>query len=138
MCANVNNLYFKLGLATLVSTIIGIIAGIIWPNFFTNITRLLLAELATAAVILIIIAVYLLFRQNNVLLQRESLTKYYLKFLIFACIGGVVITVISLSTTLTASLLSSVLVGISVGIFALILISSALTLNYLIDSNQQN
>ncbi len=131
MCQNINNVYFKFAIATLFATVLGIIAGIVWPEFFTNFPTLLLIELITAAVVLVIISVYLLARgtRGN---QSTSFIRYYIRFLLFATIGSFVFSILALSTTLTASLVSAIIFGIAVGFFVLTIIAIIFLLDYLL------
>ena len=131
MCQNINNVYFKFAIATLVATVLGIIAGIVWPEFFTNFPTLLLIELITVAVVLVILGVYLLTRgtRGN---QSSSFIVYYIRFLLFATIGSFVFSVIALSTTLTASLVSAIIFGIAVGFFVLTIIAIIFLFDYLL------
>ena len=131
MCQNINNLYFKFAIATLIATVIGIIAGIVWPAFFTNFPTLLLIEIITAALTIIIIAVFLLARvaRNN---QNYSYLKYFIRFLLFGAFGSFIITTIAFSTTLTANLVSSIIFGIAIAFFVLLIIGIILILEYLL------
>ena len=131
MCQNINNLYFKFAIATLIATVIGIIAGIVWPAFFTNFPTLLLIEIITAALTIIIIAVFLLARtaRNN---QNFSYLKYFIRFLLFGAIGSFIITTIAFSTTLTANLVSSIIFGIAIAFFVLLIIGIIFILEYLL------
>lgn len=131
MCQNINNVYFKFAIATLVATVLGIIAGIVWPEFFTNFPTLLLIEIITAAVVLVILGVYLLTRgtRGN---QSASFIVYYIRFLLFATIGSFVFSVLALSTTLTASLVSAIIFGIAVGFFVLMIIAIVFLFDYLL------
>lgn len=131
MCQNINNLYFKFAIATLIATVIGIIAGIVWPAFFTNFPTLLLIEIITAALTIIIIAVFLLTRvaRNN---QNYSYLKYFIRFLLFGAFGSFIITTIAFSTTLTANLVSSIIFGIAIAFFVLLILGIILILEYLL------
>ncbi len=131
MCQNINSLYFKFAIATLIATVIGIIAGIVWPAFFTNFPTLLLIEIITAALTIIIIAVFLLTRtvRNN---QNNSYLRYFIRFLLFGAFGSFIITTIAFSTTLTANLVSSIIFGIAIAFFVLLIIGIILTLEYLL------
>lgn len=136
MCQNINNVYFKFAIATLVATVLGIIAGIVWPEFFTNFPTLLLIEIITAAVVLVILGVYLLARgtRGNQLL---SFIRYYIRFLLFGTIGSFVISVLALSTTLTETLVSAIIFGIAVGFFVLMIIGIVFLLDFLLKNALQ-
>ncbi|MBE6717999.1 MAG: hypothetical protein E7574_01915 [Ruminococcaceae bacterium] len=121
MCPNNNNFYLKIALATLFGIIVGIIAGIIWPAFFTNAVTLLTIQLITSILVLGFLAEYFIFRtQRNNQLSQNS--RYYLRFLLFGSIGSFIISTIALSTTLTSSLLSSIIFGIAVAFFVILII----------------
>ncbi len=136
MCQNINNVYFKFAIATLVATVLGIIAGIVWPEFFTNFPTLLLIEIITAAVVLVILGVYLLARgtRGN---QSLSFIRYYIRFLLFGTIGSFVISVLALSTTLAETLVSAIIFGIAVGFFVLMIIGIVFLLDYLLKNALQ-
>ena len=134
MCQNLNDIYFKLAVGTIIATIIGIIAGIGWPSFLTNFPTLLIIQLVTAAVVLIILGVYLLVRQtrNN---QNYSYLRYYIRFLLFGTFGSFIISITALSTALTAGLSGAVIIGVAVGFFSLLIISLIFLFDFLIKSN---
>lgn len=136
MCQNINNVYFKFAIATLVATVLGIIAGIVWPEFFTSFPTLLLIEIITAAVVLVILGVYLLARgaRGN---QSLSFIRYYIRFLLFGTIGSFVISVLALSTTLTETLVSAIIFGIAVGFFVLMIIGIVFLLDFLLKNALQ-
>ena len=131
MCQNINNVYFKFATATLVATVLGIIAGIVWPEFFSNFPTLLLIEIITAAVVLTVLGIYLLVRgtRGN---QSVPFLRYYIRFLLFGTVGSFVFSVLALSTTLTASLVSAIIFGIAVGFFVLMIIGIVFLMDYLV------
>lgn len=132
MCQNITNLYFRFAIATLAATVLGIVAGIIWPAFFTGFPPLLLIELITAAATLVILAVYLLARGNRNTNNNLAYIRYYIRFLLFGTIGSFVISVLALSTTLTAGLTGAIIFGIAVGYFVLLIIGIAFLLDFLL------
>ena len=128
-----NRSYYKIAIGIVISLILGLVSGIVFPDFFTNFNRILLAALATSAVTLIILTIYLIFR-NTKNPQCTSHIKPYLVILLYSAAGTFIMSIITLTTTLTASIASSVLFGITVGLFSLLVISIVLTLKYFTDN----
>ena len=126
------NSLIKIGVVVLISAILGLIAGIVWPMFFAFANRYLLAILATSTIALIILTLYLLFGRIGGCKDNYEL-KANLTLLLYSALGAFVTSILSLTTTLTASISSSVLFGVTTGFFALLLLSITLTLNYLLN-----
>lgn len=129
MCINKTNYY--VGLSIIISVIIGIIAGITGPLAIPGINRLLLAILATSTLALIILAFFVLFRNNK---QLSNNLKTLLTTLLYSGIASFVFALISLSVILTQTVISSIIFGITIGVFSLLLMSIVLTIKYLIDN----
>lgn len=137
MCNKTGTFYLKICITTLIAIIIGIISGIIWHCILTRPTIYFIIEALTAAVVLILIALYLLFRnsRNN---QCQSLLKYYIRYQLFGAIGSFILSVIGLSITITANVISSVIIGTAVAFFVIMISSSILKTDYLLNNNSQN
>ena len=135
MCpTNNNNIYIKIALATLFAIIVGIVAGIIWPDFFTNAALLLGIELITSVIILGFIALYFIFRTQRSQISQTG--RNYFRYLLFGTIGSYILSVIGLSTTLTASLLSSIILGTAIAFFVVMIIGVVFVLSYAIKNAQ--
>ena len=137
MCNKNGNIYLKICITTLIAIIIGIITGIIWPEILARPTIYFIIEALTASVVLILIASYLLFK-NNRNNQCTSLLKSYIRYQLFGTIGSFALSVIGLSITITSNVISSVVIGAAVAFFVIMIASSIFTMTYLLNIGSQN
>lgn len=136
MNQNTGNVYIKLGILTLVAIILGIISGIVWPSFFDNPIRFLLTELILTGSILLV----LLFQTSvgadhqNKCCQTGKIHAFYYSLLLLGAVIGFVVSLLGITTTLTAGLYGSIVFGIAVGAFVIILGLLAIVIKNRIDS----
>ena len=130
MCRNNNTQLIKFGLAALTAIILGIIAGVLWPDYITSPIRFLLIALITSASVLVILSAFLLSKtgRNN---QASVNLKNYIRFQLLGAIGTFITSVIGLSVTLTTGIATAVLIGFATGFFVLLLAGSILVFDYL-------
>ena len=131
MCPNKFNV--KILTAFFLSLLVGLISGIVYPEFFVHINRILLAVLATSTIALIILSQYLLGHSTKCSQDNFS-QKPYLTAILFSAVGGFVFSIISMTAQLVANALSAVLFGITIGFFTLLILSIILTLIYFINN----
>ncbi len=115
---------FRFLLATIISIIAGVVAGILFPASTINYTTTLFIQLITSVIILIL-ARYSLPPANRQQCQNVTNSTHAdtVGFLLFGTFGSYIFSVLSLTVIdLPITVIKSVIFGISIGFFSLMIL----------------
>ncbi len=127
--------YFKFLISAILSVVIGVVAGILFPSFTINYTTAFIIQLCLSGLLITLIGIYL-FTGHQKAISSSADFKSSLKFALLGGFGSLISSILGLSViTPPIGYIDATAFGIAIGFFALMIFGVMILFDYFFKTN---